>query len=81
MEQVAIPEKIAFNYEELKQELLDKVTMYETLVYTEEQIKSAKTDRANLNRMKKALNEERIKREKEYMQPFHAFKIQINEIY
>lgn len=80
MEQVAIPEKIAFNYEELKQELLDKVTMYETLVYTEEQIKSAKTDRANLNKMKKALNEERIKREKEYMQPFHAFKIQINEI-
>lgn len=80
MEQVAIPEKIAFNYEELKQELLDKVTMYETLVYTEEQIKNAKADRANLNRMKKALNEERIKREKEYMQPFHAFKIQINEI-
>lgn len=80
IEQVAIPEKIAFNYEELKQELSDKVKMYETLVYTDEQIKSAKADRADLNRLKKALNDERIRREKEYMQPFNAFKAQISEI-
>lgn len=80
IEQVAIPEKIAFNYEELKQELSDKVKMYETLVYTNDQIKSAKADRADLNRLKKALNDERIRREKEYMQPFNAFKAQINEI-
>lgn len=80
IEQVAIPEKIAFNYEELKQELSDKVKMYETLVYTDDQIKNAKADRANLNRLKKALNDERIRREKEYMQPFNAFKAQINEI-
>lgn len=80
IEQVAIPEKIAFNYEELKQELSDKVKMYETLVYTDDQIKSAKTDRADLNRLKKALNDERIRREKEYMHPFNVFKSQINEI-
>lgn len=80
VEQMAIPEKIAFNYEELKRELSDKVKMYETLVYTDEQIKSAKADRADLNRLKKALNDERIRREKEYMQPFNAFKAQINEI-
>lgn len=80
IEQVAIPEKIAFNYEELKRELSDKVKMYETLVYTDNQIKSAKADRADLNRLKKALNDERIRREKEYMQPFNAFKAQIDEI-
>lgn len=80
IEQVAIPEKIAFNYEELKKELSDKVKMYETLVYTDDQIKSAKADRADLNHLKKALNDERIRREKEYMQPFNAFKAQINEI-
>lgn len=80
IEQSAIPEKIAFNYEELKQELSDKVKMYETLVYTDDQIKSAKADRADLNRLKKALNDERIRREKEYMQPFNTFKAQINEI-
>lgn len=80
IEQVAIPEKIAFNYEELKQELSDKVKMYETLFYTDDQIKSAKADRADLNRLKKALNNERIRREKEYMQPFDVFKAQINDI-
>lgn len=80
IEQVAIPEKIAFNYEELKQELTDKVKMYETLVYTDEQIREARADRADLNRLKKALNDERIRREKEYMQPFDAFKAQVNEI-
>ena len=80
IEQVAIPEKIAFNYEELKQELTEKVKMYETLVYDDGQIREAKADRADLNRLKKALNDERIRREKEYMQPFNAFKAQINEI-
>lgn len=80
VEQVAIPKKIAFNYEELKQELSDVVKMYETLVYTDDQIKNAKSDRADLNKLKKALNDERIRREKEYMQPFNAFKAQINEI-
>lgn len=80
IKQVAIPEKIAFNYDELKQELSEKVKMYETLVYSDEDIKSAKADRADLNRLKKALNDERIRREKEYMQPFNTFKAQINEI-
>lgn len=75
-----LPEKIDFNYEELKQELIEKVSMYETLVYTEENIKDAKADRENLNKLKKALNDERIRREKEYMVPFNDFKTKINEI-
>lgn len=77
---VQLPEKILFNYEELKQELIEKVSHYETLVYTDEQIKEAKADKANLNKLKKALNDERIRREKEYMQPFNDFKAKINEI-
>lgn len=78
--EVAIPERIDFNYEELKAELTSKVSFYETLVYTDDQIKDAKADKANLNKLKKALNDERIRREKEYMQPFNVFKAQINEI-
>ena len=78
--EVAIPEQITFNYEELKAELTDKVKTYETLVYSDEQIKEAKADKAALNKLKKALNDERIRREKEYMQPFNSFKAQINEI-
>lgn len=78
--EVSIPEQITFNYEELKAELTDKVKTYETLVYSDEQIKEAKADKAALNKLKKALNDERIRREKEYMQPFNSFKAQINEI-
>lgn len=77
---LALPEAISFNYEELKAELIERTAKYETMVYGEEQIKAAKEDRANLNKLKKALNDERIRREKEYMQPFNVFKSQINEI-
>lgn len=78
--EITIPEAIQFNYEELKQELTEKVGMYETMVYTDDQIKLAKSDKANLNKLKKVLNDERIRREKEYMKPFNEFKAQINEI-
>lgn len=78
--EVAIPEQITFNYNELKTELTDKVKMYETLVYDDTQIAEAKKDKANLNKLKKALNDERIRREREYMKPFDVFKAQVNEI-
>lgn len=74
------PEQISFNYDELKEMLMEKAAHYEAIVYTDEDIKSAKADRANLNRLKKALNDERIKREKEYMTSFNVFKAQVNEI-
>lgn len=80
VDEVQLPQEIRFNYSELKKELEEKVSMYTNLVYGDDQIKSAKADRADLNRLKKALNDERIRREKEYMQPFNAFKAQINEI-
>lgn len=78
--EVVLPAPITFNYEELKSELLQKVSVYETMVYTEDQVKSAKADRAALNRLKKALNDERIRQEKEYMQPFTTFKTQVGEL-
>ena len=74
------PEQIIFNYEELKEALLQKCAVYEKAVYTDEEISLAKTDRANLNKLKKALNDERLKREREYMAEFNVFKGQVNEI-
>lgn len=78
--EVQIPEKPTFNYEELKQELQEKANMYASLVYGDDEIKQAKADKANLNKLKKALNDERIRQEKEYMKPFNEFKAQVNEI-
>lgn len=75
-----LPENVGFNYEELKTALTEKVHIYKTMVYGEDQIKQAKADRAELNKLDKALNEERIRLEKEYMVPFNAFKAQINDL-
>ena len=52
---ITTPERIEWNYEELKAEIAERVQHYETLVYTDETIKEAKADRANLNKLKKAL--------------------------
>ncbi len=78
--ELKIPEQINFNYDELKAELTAKAHDYEVMVYGEDQIKDAKADKAALNKLKKALNDERINREREYMKPFNEFKSQINEI-
>lgn len=77
---VAIPSEIVFNYDELKAELIAKAHDYEMMVYSDDQIKLAKADKATLNKLKKALNDERIRREREYMEPFNQFKAKINEV-
>ena len=78
--EVIIPEQITWNYDEIKAELTQKIQHYETLAYTEDQIQEAKKDRAALNKLKTALNDERLRREREYMKPFQVFKDQVNEI-
>lgn len=78
--ELQLPGKISFNYEDLKRELSEKVKVYESLVYGDDQIQAAKADRAALNRLKKALNDERIRQEKEFLQPFNEFKAQIKEL-
>lgn len=78
--EVIIPEQITWNYDEIKADLTEKIKHYETLAYTEDQIQEAKKDRANLNKLKAALNDERLRREREYMKPFQVFKDQVNEI-
>lgn len=71
---------IVFNYEELKRQITERTNEYKTLQYTSEQIDLAKKDRANLNNLKKALNNERITRQKEYMEPFDKFASQVREL-
>lgn len=80
MNQYKLPESVGFNYEELKSELQAKVSQYESLIYSDEQIKEAKADRSQLNKLKKALNDERIRLQKEYMIPFNDFKAKIDEL-
>ena len=74
------PTPIVFNFDELKSNLETALADYENRVYTEDTIDEAKADKAKLNKLKKAINDERISREKEYMQPFNEFKAQAKEL-
>lgn len=73
-------EAIKFNYEELKGGLTASLEKYQNLVYTSENIKEAKDDRATLNALKKSLNDEKIKIKKEFMVPYDDFESKIKEL-
>lgn len=80
IKQPTFPEVIEFNFDELKNEITDRVAMYTNLVYTEKQVKQAKVDRANLNKFVKALSDERIRVKKQCLQPYEAFEAKVNEL-
>lgn len=76
----AEPGSISFNFDELKTELTEKAAIYETMVFSEDQFQEAKKTRSDLNRVAKALSDERIKRKKQFMEPFEEFERQIKEL-
>ena len=81
VEPVTFPEAIRFNYEELKAEITSKVEMYKNLVYTgSDQIKDAKADRAALNKLIKAMSDERIRIKKDCLKPYDQFELKIREL-
>lgn len=80
IEEYQLPAEIQFNFDEIKLEISEKLKKFENLVYTDDQVKDAKSDRASLNKLKKALQDEKIRRKKEYLKPFEDFENKINEI-
>ena len=80
VQEYTLPSVISFNYEELKAEVEEKMNEYATCVYTDDTIKLAKSDRAELNNLKKSINARRIELEKAYNLPFTEFKAKVNEI-
>lgn len=71
---------IEWNYEELKAELSQKLEYYKGLVYTEEQIKDAKADRAKLNALATAIDSKRKEIKKQCLQPYEQFEAQIKDL-
>ena len=71
---------IEWNYDELKAELVKKLEYYKGLVYTEEQIKEAKADRAKLNALSTALESKRKEIKKKCLQPYEQFEAQIKDL-
>lgn len=67
---VNLPQSIE-NLEALKAELAPKLEKYNNLVVTEDSIKAAKDDKAALNKLKKAIDEQRISIKKQYLEPYN----------
>lgn len=71
---------IGFNYEALKAELAENLKRYQGLVFTEDTVIEAKTSRATLNKLAKAINDRKIELKNAYMSPYTAFETKIKEL-
>ncbi len=71
---------INFNFEELKNEITTKSELYKNMVYTDDTIKTAKEDRASLNKFIKALEDKRKEVKKQYLEPYNNFEKQVKEL-
>ena len=71
---------IEWNKEELLAAVRSKVALYEGIVYTEETVKLAKNDRAELNNLVKAIDERRKKVKEVINQPYAEFEKELKEI-
>ena len=76
----ALPKTIDFNFEELKTQLASSLELYTGLVVTEDGIKSAKDDRAKLNKLREALETKRKEVKKECMAPYTDFEGKVKEL-
>lgn len=76
----AIPAAIDFNFEELKAELGDKLTYYNALVVTPDNIKGGKDDRAKLNKLKTAIEDKRKEVKRQCLAPYEAFEARCKEL-
>lgn len=71
---------IEWNHEDIKREVAEKVSFYADLVYTDDQIKNAKEDRAKLRKFIDALEAKRKEIKKQCLAPYEAFEKQMKEI-
>lgn len=80
MQEFKTPDQILFNYDDLKEQLTAECDAYTKLVVTEDAIAPAKRDLADLRRLDKALNDQRLRVQREYMKPFDSFKDRVDEL-
>lgn len=71
---------IEWNHEDIKKEVSEKIGYYASLVYTDDQIKTAKADRATLRKFVDALESKRKELKKQCLAPYEDFEKKLKEI-
>lgn len=75
-----LPSVIEFNYSELKAEMTERLKYYNNLVVSENSIKSAKADKANLNKLIAAIESERKEVKRRCLEPYNDFEAKCKEL-
>lgn len=68
------------NLDELKAKIVEGLKKYENIVYTDETMSMAKKDRADLNRLAKVIDDERIAMKRRYLAPYQEFEDKAKEL-
>ena len=76
----ALPAALEFNFEDLKKALAERMELYRGLVVTEDGIKAAKQDRADLNKLREAIEAKRKEVKKACMAPYTEFEAKVKEL-
>mgnify|MGYP002707300494 CR=1 FL=1 len=72
---------IQFNFDALKNGILEVAQKYENLVFTDSEMVNAKNERAQLNKLKEKLNSEKIRVKKEILKTYSEnFEPQVKEL-
>ena len=77
--EINLPQEIE-NLEALKNELAPKLEQYNSLVVTEDSIKAAKADKAALNKLRTAIEDQRKAAKKMYLEPYTILETQCKEV-
>lgn len=71
---------IQINDADIKAEVSERLKKYEGLVYSEDQIREAKTDMAGLRKFREVIENKRKEIKKKVLEPYDKFEVKIKEI-
>lgn len=72
--------QITWNNQELKEALTAKMEEYNTIVYTADNVKEAKQDKAQLNNLRTAIEDKRKEIKAQCMKPYQTFEKEVKEL-
>ena len=72
--------KVTWNFEEIKKSLEDSVAIYQGMIYTDDTIKTAKTDVAELRALAKAIEDRRKEVKEKCLEPYNIIEKQAKEL-
>ena len=79
-EQGKFLKRIEWNRKALMDFITQVTERYQGVVFTEDQIREAKRERAQLNAMRKAISDRRIQVKNEIMEPYNIFEREVGEV-